>query len=257
MRGLVILGVTSTTQQLLRTVSSDIKFVSVVLSEAVVLQRATLLTSSGQVSEVSAGALVTSPPFIDLSELKPLWDDLWSNRTSFLEQSGKIPWLEQYFKKLSSCSDIDSACWTQAENKRNSQKVLEGAELTLYAGYHVKAVAVMAALLKRLHDEKCGSSGLCSGLKTAISQRTEGINALVNSTLDLSGLSAVSDVFKGLTSVRFSGTSGSLLSDGTKGDYTVFNFRRPNLQGKFNFEQVGVTLFFFHGCIVCLIFTLM
>ncbi|KAK7097282.1 hypothetical protein V1264_004287 [Littorina saxatilis] len=241
-RGLVVLGATSTTQKLLRIISSDIAFVSVILSEAVDLNRATLLTSGGQVSAVSAGALVTSPPFIDLPELKPLWNDLWSNGTSFLEQAGKIPWLGEYFTQLSSCSADDSTtCWSQAETQRQIQKVSEEAEVPLYVGYQVKAVAVMVTLLKHLQEEKCGSasSGLCSGLVTTISQRTGIIETLEDSTLNVSNLSAVSDVFKGLTSVRFSGSSSSLLSDGAKGDYTVFNFRRPEKQGDFNFEQIG------------------
>ena len=254
-------GGSSATQKLQQTLNTRISFVRLVLSEAVGLDRAALLTFQGQVSSVTAGALVTSPPYIRTPELLSLWNDMWSNRTSFENQAAKIPWLNAYLSQLTKgqCS-VNGAnwpsCWQLQEQTRTTQIIQEGKELNLYTGYQVKATAIMTASLKRLHDDTCGSSnsGLCTRLRNTISNRTGILDSLRQSTFDLRNFSSVSEAFANTSSVRFNETDGNIVSGGSEADYDVFNFRR-NGQGEFNFEMVKIYLLFYILISVCSFFS--
>ena len=236
-----------TTQQLHRTLSKRVAYVRLVLSEAVGLDRAAMLTLRGQVSSLTAGALATSPPYLHAPELRSLWNDVWSNRTAFKNQAEKIPWLAEYFTQLAGpCSLSEPDCWQNAEQKRATQLIPAGREVNLYTGYQVKAAAVMAALLKRLHGDICGpsSSGLCAQLKETIFDRELILSKLRQSSFDLREFSSVSEAFANTSSVRFNETNGNFVSVGPAADYDIFNFRRDG-QGEFNFQMVKTRLQFF------------
>ena len=244
-------GGSSATQKLQQTLNTRISFVRLVLSEAVGLDRAALLTFQGQVSSVTAGALVTSPPYIRTPEILSLWNDMWSNRTSFENQAAKIPWLNAYVKELTTghCSVNGlnwPSCWQNIKQTRTTQIIQEGRELNLYTGYYVKATAVMTALLKRLHDDTCGSSfsGLCTQLRNTISNRAGVLDTLRQSTFDLKDFSSVSEAFANTSSFRFNETDGNIVSGGSEADYYVFNFKRDG-QGEFDFQMVKIYLLFY------------
>ena len=236
-----------TTQQLHRTLSKRVAYVRLVLSEAVGLDRAAMLTLRGQVSSLTAGALATSPPYLHAPELRSLWNDVWSNRTTFKNQAKKIPWLAEYFTQLAGACSLDEPdCWQKSEQKRATQLIPAGREVNLYTGYQVKAAAVMAALLKRLHGDICGpsSSGLCAQLKETIFDRELILSKLRQCSFDLREFSSVSEAFANTSSVRFNETNGNAVSVGPGADYDVFNFRRDG-QGEFNFQMVKTRLLFF------------
>ena len=245
-RGVVVLAGASATHELLLTLDSEVSYVSLVLSETVALQADTLMTApSGaggtlQVIDLAAGALVTSPPYVHVPEFLPLWNDVWGNRSRFLAQVEKIPWLGQYYTQVTQCDVGDVACWNQAAGTRNALEIEEGQGLGLYPAYQVKAVAVMATLLKRLHTALCGStSGVCPDLKTQLSQRDfdEMTRMLRQSAVDFSQFSSLSPAFAGMSDVIFNSSNGDAATDGREASYSVLNFRKDG-PDVYNFKQV-------------------
>ena len=246
MRGVVILAGASATHELLLTLDSEVSYVSLVLSETVALQPDALMTpprgagGTRQVLGPAAGALVTSPPYVHVPEFLPLWNDVWGSRSRFLAQVEKIPWLGQYYTQVTQCDVEDVACWNQTAGTRNTLEIEEGQELGLYPAYQVKAVAVMATLLKRLHTAQCGSTvGMCPDLKTKLSQRDldEMTRVLRQSAVDFRQFSSLSPAFAGMSNMFFNSSNGDAVTDGREDMYTVLNFREDGQQ-VFNFKQV-------------------
>ncbi|KAK7097647.1 hypothetical protein V1264_004594 [Littorina saxatilis] len=237
-RGVIILAGQSTTKQLQQIINRRVTYVRLILSEAVNLMRATLLTPGGQVSTITQGALITSPSYIHLPEFVPFWNELWTNRSVFENKTSSLPWLGGYFSQLTGCSHSDPTCWSQRGSLRAGLVVQDGGTLDLYTGYQVKAAAVMAALLKRLHGDKCGVLfGLCQPLRDAVFQRTPVLDLLRQSELDLPDLSSVFNV-SAKSTVRFNATTGDISGDGHDPEYIVYNFRKDG-QGDFSFLQIG------------------
>ena len=239
-RGVVILAARSTTQQLLLVLQEQAKFVQLVLSEAVGLQTATLLTPISQT--VSFGALVTSPLFLDVPEFTPFWNELWTNRTMFDVYSDRNPWIRGYFDQITNCeTGVD--CWNEKASVRDELTILVGessqAELSLYTGYQVKATAVMAALLKHLHDIKCGSSssGFCPELRSTIAQREALQNILQGNPFSFDDMAPVSQALANMSAVRFNASGDVTLLEGNNG-YGVYNLKK-SASGDFAFQRVG------------------
>ena len=241
MRGLVVLGGTSTTRQLLQILDREVAFAQLVLSETVGLSAVLLKTTSGDIMSLAKGALVTSPPYIQVPEFASFWSSLWTNESQFSAHADRFPWLAGYFTQLTGCDVGEAGCWDQSAQLRTSHVIQNGGELSVYIGYQVKAAAVMAALLKRLHDNKCGSnhSGLCPDLENSIAARQDIQDTLKNSVFSLADLSSVTTAFSGEQSVRFD-NNGDVIRDGDDGEYTVYNLKTTGAD--FAFQQVGNTV---------------
>ncbi|XP_076467886.1 uncharacterized protein LOC143298802 [Babylonia areolata] len=239
-RGVVILGAAATTRSLLATLGQHVSYVTLVLSEAVALHRATLLTPNGRVADLARGTMVTTPPYLDIPEVTALWTELWSNNSVFGNHVTTNPWLGEYFHQLVGCSYNASGCWDGASAQRTGLLATEGGKLNLFVSYQVKATAVMAALLKQLHDSTCGTSarGVCSQLQQQLAQRQDVLDTLRHVTLNLSVFSSMSSAFSSMTSVTFNDTTGDVVTEQSEEDYTVFNFRQDD-GGNFNFIQIG------------------
>ena len=237
MRGLVVFGSTSTTRALLRILDREVTFTQLVLSETVGLNTALLKTTSGAILSLAKGALVTSPPYIQVPEFASFWSSLWTNESQFSAHADRFPWLAGYFTQLTGCDVGEAGCWDQSAQLRASHVIQNGGELSLYIGYQVKAVAVMAALLKRLHDDKCGSTynGFCPDLEKSIAARQDIQHTLENSAFSLDNLSFVTTAFSGKPSVRFN--NGDVIMDGDDGEYTVYNLKTTGAD--FVSQQVG------------------
>ena len=241
-RGLVILGSTSATVQLLQILNSQVTFTELVLSETVGVSPGVLRTTRGDILPLARGALVTSPPYIHVPEFALFWSQLWTNESRFSAYAHRLPWLAGYFAQLTGCDVVDPGCWDQTATQRNSHVIQTGGRLSVYIGYQIKAAAVMAALLKRLHGDKCGwvYSGLCPDLENSIAARHDVQDTVENSAFPLADLSSVSTAFNEKQSVRFN-SSGDVIVDGAQ--YTVYNLKTVGEEAAFH--QVGESAPFF------------
>ena len=242
-RGLVVLGARSTVQQLLPVLQQQAKFVQLVVSDAVGLDTGALLTPTSQT--VALGALVTSPPYLRVPEFTAFWNQLWGNRTTFNRYAGRNAWLRGYFSQITNCDSAAEVCWNSKASVRNQQMILDGGsgqeEVSLYTGYQVKATAVLAALLKRFRNDKCGSSssGLCPELTSAIVQRTALQTALQRNTFSFNDLAGVSHSLANMSAVSFNNRGDVSLEEGNDG-YDVFNLKK-SASSDFAFQRVGLT----------------
>ncbi|KAK7500603.1 hypothetical protein BaRGS_00008178, partial [Batillaria attramentaria] len=244
-RGVVIIGGYLTSNKLLNKLSAEAKFVSVILSEAVGLQSSALETTSGQPMAVARGALVTSPQYFVLPEFRAFWNRLWITQTTFATEAGKNPWLAEYFRQIAGCDVGNPGCWESADRQRADLTIPDGSPdedgIGLYVWYEMKATAVMATLLKQVHQNQCGASrGVCTSLRNFIRQRTGLEAALRTATITLTSLSSTLSTFANVTSLTFNAGGDVRLSSGG-GQYTVYNFQKKTAgSGDFIFRQVGL-----------------
>ncbi|KAK7473400.1 hypothetical protein BaRGS_00035373, partial [Batillaria attramentaria] len=238
-RGMVILGGRRTTRQLIRKLASQVNYVNLILSEAIGLQPTALQMAGGQVITIARGALLTSPQYFDLPEFRTFWNQMWTDQAAFASQAEKIPWLRSYFQEMAGCDGEGLNCWTSTSSQRAELLVPSsraGEGLSLYSWYELKAVAVMASLLKQLHLRECGSvSGLCPALSSAIRDRPGLQAALEASTLPVSNLAPMVSTFANVSDLAFD-ESGNVRQQRDI-QYMVYNFRES--QGNFVFKQVG------------------
>ena len=159
-------------------------------------------------------------------------------RTLFSAEMRKNPWLEGYYRAATSCAFSDKNCWTQ---NQNSLPLIGEDTQWLFEYYQVKAAAIFAAMLKKLHAQTCGqtSSDVCLQLKQLI-RNNRGIiqNTLQADPLDLEvGFLSASSIFRGQTQVGFD-EHGEITSGENNGSvYNVFNYRECS-NGDFCFQQV-------------------
>ncbi|KAK7500604.1 hypothetical protein BaRGS_00008179, partial [Batillaria attramentaria] len=240
-RGLVVLGSRRTTKELLSKLNSEVSYIQPILSEAIALQSSSLQTAEGHVIPIARGTLLTSPQYSDLPEFRTFWNQLWADNHTYAEHASRNPWLAGYLQQLTGCDAGDSGCWENAGDKRASLSLADGAAgggLSLYLWYKVKAIAVMASFLKRLHAKTCGSSfrGVCAALTDAINDRERLLTELKTDPVPLSDLANVTSAFQNVTSVAFD-ANGDVTDEQGDDQYTVYNFRRG--EDGFAFKQVG------------------
>lgn len=148
------------------------------------------------------------------------------------------PWLEGYYTATTSCASSSSSCWTQ---NRNTLPLIQDDTQWFFEYYQVKAAAVFAATLKKLHTQTCGqgSSGVCLQLKQLIRNNRGSIqNALQTDVLDLEAeFLSVSSVFRGQTRVGFDEEGQITSGEHNASLYYVFNYRECS-SGHFCFQQV-------------------
>nr|KAG5709300.1 hypothetical protein BaRGS_018052 [Batillaria attramentaria] len=239
-RGLVVLGSRRTTKELLSKLNSEVSYIQPILSEAIALQSSSLQTAEGHVIPIARGTLLTSPQYSDLPEFRTFWNQLWADNHTYAEHASRNPWLAGYLQQLTGCDAGDSGCWENAGDKRASLSLADGAAgggLSLYLWYKVKAIAVMASFLKRLHAKTCGSSfrGVCAALTDAINDRERLLTELKTDPVPLSDLANVTSAFQNVTSVAFD-ANGDVTDEQGDDQYTVYNFRRG--EDGFAFKQV-------------------
>lgn len=148
------------------------------------------------------------------------------------------PWLEGYYTATTSCAPSSFSCWTQ---KQNTLPLIQDDTQWFFEYYQVKAAAVFAATLKKLHTQTCGqgSSGVCLQLKQLIRNNRGSIqNALQTDVLDLEAeFLSVSSVFSGQTRVGFDGEGQITSVEYNASLYYVFNYRECS-NDHFCFQQV-------------------
>lgn len=256
-RGIVIIGSSFTINRLVKKLFDTVKYVNLVVGETVALQQRNLQTTSGQVMSVARGTLVTSPPYFPLLEFRSFWNNLWTNQTLFTEYATRIPWLGSFYTQLTSCDPKQLACWNSKKDIISTLifEKASGKDVSLYTWYHLKAVAVMASLLKQEQAKRCISSGpgLCPGLKALITDRTSLLDTLRNSTLSLQELGTEISQFANITSLAFD-INGELRINQPDNSYTVYNLQQDG-GSQYIFKQVSCIS---HTIIIyCLILSLL
>ncbi|KAK7096819.1 hypothetical protein V1264_003878 [Littorina saxatilis] len=237
-RGLVVLAGTSTTSLLVQILNKQITFTQLVLSEAVGLNQAALTSATANtVMLLARGALTTSPPYTSVPNFARFWSELWRDKTNFTMFAQRLPWLESYFKQVVECELKSSSCWEDNSDKRRSQEISES-NMSLYISYQLRAVAVMASLLKTLHTEKCGPTEhtVCPALRNSIQGREDVLDMMQHTNISLTDFVPISSSFGGLTSLSFDG-SGDVINRGDDVKYTVHNLKGNG--GGYAFTQVG------------------
>ena len=169
-------------------------------------------------------------------------------RTLFSAEMQKNFWLEGYYTAATSCAFSDNSCWTQ---NQNSLPLIQDDTQRLFEYYQVKAAAIFAAMLKKLHAQTCGqtSSDVCLQLKQLIRNNRGTIqNTLQADPLDLEAeFWSASSIFRGQTQVGFD-EHGEISSGENNGSvYNVFNYRKCS-NGDFCFQEVNVIC-----CSLCLL----
>lgn len=256
-RGIVIIGSSFTINRLVKKLFDTVKYVNLVVGETVALQQRNLQTTSGQVMSVARGTLVTSPPYFPLLEFRSFWNNLWTNQTLFTEYATRIPWLGSFYTQLTSCDPKQLACWNSKKDIISTLifEKASGKDVSLYTWYHLKAVAVMASLLKQEQAKRCISSGpgLCPGLKALITDRTSLLDTLRNSNLSLQELGTEISQFANITSLAFD-INGELRINQPDNSYTVYNLQQDG-GSQYIFKQVSCIS---HTIIInCLILSLL
>ncbi|XP_070198220.1 uncharacterized protein [Littorina saxatilis] len=234
-KGVVFIGSATTAREFISRLATRVSFVRFIFSEAVGLH-----TSVVSHTSLGKGALVASPPFLPLPEFKTFWNSLWTNWTAFNAEMDRNTFLADYYTTATSCDLADSTCWA---NNKDRLPLIEDNTQWLFEYYQVKAAAVFAAILKKLHMQTCGqdSSGVCLELKNKIRNDRGSIRDTVQTVhVNLqSEFSSVSSVFSGQTNVGFD-QQGEVTSGGHNGSlYNVYNYRECS-SGSFCFQQVGM-----------------
>nr|KAG5689962.1 hypothetical protein BaRGS_033643 [Batillaria attramentaria] len=246
-RGMVILASHDATQEFISRMNNEVSYVELILGEATALRRSALQSStSSDTLDLAKGALLVSPPYNGLPEFRLYWNDLLENRTAFVAQANHNTWLADYFVQQTGCDvQDDPTCWSDSgvSTKRNDEKMSTeenpGEGLGLYAWYHVKAAAVMAASLKQLHERKCvsGTSGPCQPFKESLNARRVLQTSLQEESISLNEMSSVSTAFSN-SFVQFA-ADGTLKTTPGQDEYSLYNFRKQTGRENFVFKKVG------------------
>nr|KAG5689964.1 hypothetical protein BaRGS_033645 [Batillaria attramentaria] len=239
-RGMVIIGGHGTTQELIRRMNAEVRFVEFILSEATGLQRSTMESSSGSALGLAQGALLASPQYFGVPKFRTYWNSLWETKTVFVEQATENPWLAGFFKQKTGCTTDIGACWdgAQRDDLKLSTVDSSGEGLGLFTWYNVKATAVMAQFLKQLHEEKCaGTTGPCTRLTEAIKKRGDLLASLRGASFSLNDLGSSVSSFSDMT-VQFDANGNITIPQG-EAEYAVYNFRKETGGNNFVFKKIG------------------
>ncbi|KAL8594583.1 hypothetical protein ACOMHN_002138 [Nucella lapillus] len=238
-KGVVFIGNRATAKEFMIKLQIRASFPRFIFSEAVGLQDS-VFHHVGIVLSLSKGAFVVSPPSRPLPEFRDFWNDIWSNRTLFLEEAERNPWLGGYFSDLAlGCPATDDQCWA---NTRTRRPLLDHNTRWLFEYYNIKAVSVFAALLKKMVSDYCQgetATGLCVNLRDVLTNSRQTVqNLLQTSSFNLEEeFSNVTSAFVNFTSAQFD-KEGEIMEQVDGSVYDVFNFQRCQHE-KFCFRKVG------------------
>ncbi|XP_076468231.1 uncharacterized protein LOC143299032 [Babylonia areolata] len=237
--GIVFIGSRATAREFLIKLQTRALFPRFIFSEAVGLEDSVFMHVNNVLS-LTKGAFVVTPPSRALPEFRHFWNDVWSNRTLFMSEAERNPWLGQYFHELNKgCSAEDDNCWSNSLSRR---PLLDDNTRWLFEYYNVKGVAVFAVFLKKLTVDYCQGQGLCTKLREVLMNERQTVQKLLQTydfNLEEEFLN-VTSAFKNSTFVSFD-DDGEVVEHGGSSavsKYDVYNFQRCQ-NDEFCFKKVG------------------
>ncbi|KAL8622265.1 hypothetical protein ACOMHN_043788 [Nucella lapillus] len=234
--GVVFIGSAATAKDFLSRLQKRSNFIHFIFSEALGLQTSVVFGTI-----LGKGALAAAPPYLPLPEFRAFWNSIWTNWTVFSAEMKKNSWLAGYYTAKTKCSVSEYACWIQAYTQ-NLLPLIQDNTQWLFEYYDVKATAVFAAILKKLHANTCrvNNNGLCLQLKQVIRNDRGRIQQMVQtSTINLAAeFSNVSSIFSNQTNVGFTAQGEVTFGQNDTSLYDVFNYRECD-NSNFCFQKVG------------------